>query len=88
MDKEMYQGIVGSPIYLSHTRPDIAFFVSLVSQFMHQPKETHLQATLRIVRYLKKTPRRGVFKRNNSASLEVYTDANYAGSVVDKRSIT
>lgn len=61
----------------SFTMPDIAFFVSLVSQFTHQQKETHLQATLRIIQYLEKTPRRGVlFKWNNSASLEAYIDAD------------
>lgn len=37
VDKEMYQRLVGKLIYLSHTRPDVAFAVSLVSQFMHQP---------------------------------------------------
>nr|KYP41064.1 Retrovirus-related Pol polyprotein from transposon TNT 1-94 [Cajanus cajan] len=89
VDKEMYQRLVGRLIYLSHTRPDIAFVVSLVSQFMHQPKEAHLQAALRIVQYLKGTPGRGIlFKRNKSVSLEAYTDADYAGSVVDRRSTT
>ena len=52
VDKEMYQRLVGRLIYLSHTRPDVAFAVSLVSQFMHQLKEIHLQAALRIVQYL------------------------------------
>ncbi|XP_058767437.1 uncharacterized mitochondrial protein AtMg00810-like [Vicia villosa] len=89
VDKEMYQRLVGRLIYLSHTRPDIAFAVSLVSQFMHQPKEAHLQAALRIVQYLKGTPGRGIlFKRNKSVSLEAYTDADYAGLVVDRRSTT
>ena len=89
MDKEMYQRLVGLLIYLSHTRPDIAFAVSLVSQFMHQPKEAHLQAALRIVQYLKGTPGKGIlFKRNKSVSLEAYTDADYVGSVVDRRSTT
>ncbi|XP_073219751.1 uncharacterized protein [Cicer arietinum] len=89
VDKEMSQRLVGRLIYLSHTRPDIAFVVSLVSQFMHQPKEAHLQVALRIVQYLKGTPGRGIlFKRNKSVSLEAYTDADYAGSVVDRRSTT
>ena len=89
VDKEMYQILVGKLIYLSHTRPDIAFAVSLVSQFMHQPKEAHLQAALRIVQYLKGTPGRGIlFKRNKSVSLEAYMDADYVGSVVDRRSTT
>ena len=42
VDKEMYQRLVNKLIYLSHSRSDIAFTVSLVSQFMHQPKEAHL----------------------------------------------
>ena len=53
VDKGRYQRIVGKLIYLSHTRPDIAFAVSVVSQFMHSPKQIHFDALLRIVRYLK-----------------------------------
>ena len=44
VDLGNYQSLVGPLIYLSHKRPDIAYVVSLVSQFMHNPKETHLQA--------------------------------------------
>ncbi|XP_017413067.1 uncharacterized mitochondrial protein AtMg00810-like [Vigna angularis] len=87
IDKEMYQMLVGRLIYLSHTRLDVAFVVNLVSQFMPQPKEVHLQAPLRIVQYLKGTPGRGIlFERNGNVSVEAYTDADYAGSIVDKRS--
>ncbi|CAJ2655949.1 unnamed protein product [Trifolium pratense] len=89
VNKERYQRLVGKLIYLSHTRPDVAFAVSLVSQFMHQPKEIHLQAALRIVQYLKGTPGRGIlFERNGSVGLEAYTDADYSGSIVDRRSTT
>jgi len=53
---------------------------------MHQPKEIHLQAALRIVQYLKGTPGRGIwFEQNGSMRLEAYTDADYARSIVDKR---
>jgi len=45
----MYQRLVGIHIYLSHTRPDIVFVVNLVYQFIHQPKEAHLQVDLIIV---------------------------------------
>lgn len=44
VDREMYQRLVGKLIYLAHTRPDISYAVSLISQFMHNPKESHLQA--------------------------------------------
>lgn len=86
VDKEMYQRLVEKLIYLSHTRPDVAFAVSLVSQFMHRSKEIHLQAAFRIVPYLKGTPNRGIlFERNGSVGLEAYTDADYAGSIMDRR---
>ena len=56
VDKERYQRLIGRLIYLSHTRPDIAYAVSLVSQYMHSPKKAHLQAVYRILRYLKSSP--------------------------------
>ena len=49
-NKERYQRLVGKLIYLSHTRPDIAYVVSVVSQFMHCPSEDHMDAVIRILR--------------------------------------
>ena len=46
IDKEMYQRLVGKLIYLSHTRPDVTFVVSLVNKFMNRTKEIHLQDAL------------------------------------------
>lgn len=89
VDKEIYQRLVGKLIYLSHIRLDVAFIVSLVSQFMHRQKEIHLQITLQIVQYVKGTPGRGIlFERNGSVGLKAYTDADYAGSIVHRRSTT
>ena len=48
MDKEKYQRLVGRLIYLSHTRPNIAFAVSMVSQFMHSPNQGRFDAVYRI----------------------------------------
>ena len=85
VDKEMYQRLVGRLIYLSHTRPDITYVVSMVSQFMHCPKENHLQAVHRILQYLKGTPGRGIlFKRNGNTTLEAYTDVDYAAQLLIK----
>ena len=87
VDKGNYQRLVGRLIYLSHTRPNIAFAMSVVSQFMHDPKEAHLQAVHRILQYLKANPGKGImYKKGQSLTLEAYTDADYAGSVVDRRS--
>ena len=59
-DRDRYQRLVGRLIYLSHTRPDIAFSVSMVSQFMHAPGPEHFEAVYRILRYLKGTPGKGL----------------------------
>lgn len=86
-DRERYQRLVGKLIYLSHTRPDIAYAVGVVSQFMHNPQKHHLDAVFRILRYLKKTPGTGLlFKNNGHLKIEAYTDADWAGSHVDRRS--
>ncbi|XP_029129864.1 uncharacterized protein LOC109816369 isoform X2 [Cajanus cajan] len=49
VEKAQYQRLVGKLIYLSHTRPDIAYAVSVVSQFMHDPRERHMQAVDKIL---------------------------------------
>ncbi|GMI75147.1 cysteine-rich RLK (RECEPTOR-like protein kinase) 8 [Hibiscus trionum] len=87
VDRGRYQRLVGKLIYLSHTRPDITFGVSVISQFMHAPREKHLEAAYRILRYLKGTPGKGLhFKKDVNRSIEVYTDADWAGAVNDRRS--
>jgi hypothetical protein len=53
MNKERYQYLIKRLLYLSHTLPDIAYVVSLVSQFMHNPSEDHINSMLQILRYLK-----------------------------------
>lgn len=66
-------------IKLSLNYPDIAIVVSLMSQRMHySPKNKHLDATCKILSYLKGTPYQGLFfKNNNSRLVEVYTNANW-----------
>ena len=59
-DRDRYQRLVGRLIYLSHTRLDIAFSVSMVSQFMHALGLEHFEVVYRILRYLKGTPSRGL----------------------------
>ena len=87
VDKDRYQRLVGKLIYLSHTRSDIAFAVSVVSQHMHSPREAHLEAVHKILRYLKGSPGRGIlFKKINCKGIEVYTDADWAGLIEDRRS--
>ncbi|XP_038890649.1 uncharacterized mitochondrial protein AtMg00810-like [Benincasa hispida] len=87
VNKERYQRLVGKLIYLSHTRPDISYAVSLVSQFMQAPYGRHMEAVTRFLRYLKSSPRKGlVFRKHDKRSIEAYTDSDWASSVTDRKS--
>jgi Reverse transcriptase (RNA-dependent DNA polymerase) len=80
-DIGQYQRMVGKLIYLTITRPDIAFAVSVISQFMHALRTSHLSAIDRILRYLKGTPGQGIWmKKNNSNNVVGFSDADWAGS--------
>ena len=86
-DVGRFQRLVGRLIYLSLTRPDIAYAVSVISQFMHAPRSSHLEAVHHILRYLKGSPGKGIlFGRHGHLRVEAYTDADWAGSVTDRRS--
>ena len=88
VDKRRYQKLVGKSIYLSHTRSDISFFVGVVSKFMHDPLEEHLEVVYQILRYLKKNLGRGLMfkKGGEDLTIEAYTDADWARSITDRRS--
>ena len=84
---DQFQRPVGRLIYQSHTRPNIAFAVSRVSQFMHSPRKENFEEAYRILRYLKGTPDKGlIFKKQGHLQVEVHTDANWVGSITNRKS--
>ena len=77
-DKGRYLRLVGRLIYLSHTRLDISYTVSVVSQFMHAPSGEHMEAVYRILRYLKSAPGKGLlFSKNGISNIKGYTDSDW-----------
>jgi hypothetical protein len=87
VDRERYQRLVGRLIYLCHTRPDIAYAVSVVSRYMRDPRTGHMKIVYQIPRYLKGTPGKGLwFRPNQHMNLEGYCDADSASSRDDRRS--
>ncbi|KAL6343079.1 hypothetical protein AAG906_017891 [Vitis piasezkii] len=86
VDSGRYQHLVGKLIYLSYTRPDIAFAVSWVSQIMHAPAEEHMVAVYRILKYLKGHLARSFLWENGEGSIEAYIDVDWAGAIDDRKS--
>lgn len=61
VDSTLYKQIVGNLMYLTTSRPDITYAISLISRYMEAPTEMHLNVAKRILRYLKGTPDLGIF---------------------------
>ena len=86
-DPERYRRLVGKLNYLTVTRPDIAYPVSIVSQFMSSPTVDHWATVEHILCYLKAGPGRGILYGNHGhKKVECFTDADWAGSKDDRRS--
>ncbi|GKG07957.1 secreted RxLR effector protein 161-like protein [Tanacetum coccineum] len=70
--------MVGRLLYLQATRPNITYAVNVLSQFVADPRQSHLEATHRMLRYLKATPRQGVLLPNDGGyNLRAYSEAEY-----------
>ncbi|KAI0995269.1 hypothetical protein K3495_g12913 [Podosphaera aphanis] len=90
VDPSEYSMIVGSVMFaMVYTRPDIAFALGRLSQFMKDPAEHHMAALKKLLRYLRSTiGRRLRFGPGGESSLVVYSDADWASDRNDRKSIT
>jgi hypothetical protein len=76
-------------IYLTITQPDLAFAVQHLSQFMQQPRQPHLDAAHRLLRYIKQAPGQGLFfPYHFNFHLKAFYDADWAGCLDTRRSVT
>jgi len=84
-----YRCLVGKLIYLTITRPEIAYTVNTLSQFMQDPQRHFLDAACQLLRYLKRVPGQGLmFPSNNELHLISYCDADWARCLTTRRSVT
>nr|GFB14564.1 uncharacterized mitochondrial protein AtMg00810-like [Tanacetum cinerariifolium] len=89
VDVHTYRSMIGSLMYLTSSRPDIMFAVCACVRFQVTPKLSHLNAVKRIFRYLKGKPCLGLwYPYQNLSKLVAYSDSDYAGASLDRKSTT
>ncbi|GJY52009.1 putative ribonuclease H-like domain-containing protein [Tanacetum coccineum] len=89
VDVHLYRSMIGSLMYLTSSRPDIMFVVCACARYQVNPKVSHLHAVKRIFRYLKGQPKLGLwYPKDSPFDLVAYTDSDYAGASLDRKSTT
>ncbi|XP_016544555.2 uncharacterized mitochondrial protein AtMg00810-like [Capsicum annuum] len=88
-DQVAYQKLIGKLLYLTIKRLDIALFVQTLSQFLQDPKKSHMEAALRVVKYVKNQPGQGVLLSSNTDDrISAYCDADWASCPQTRWSVT
>jgi len=86
----LYRKIVGCLRFICHSRLEISYGVGVISRFMTHPKQSYLVPAKRIMRYLKGTKSCGILfpnqKEKDDLHLMGYTDSDWCGDKVDRRS--
>ena len=87
VDSTLYQSMIGSFLYLTASKPDIAFSVGVCAHFHVAPKESHLTAIKQIIRYINDTSNYGIwYSRDSNECLVGYSDADWARCIDDRKS--
>ncbi|GKB81625.1 ribonuclease H-like domain-containing protein [Tanacetum coccineum] len=86
-DPTLYRSLAGALQYLTFTRPDLSYAVQQVCLYMHDPRDPHFTALKRILRYVYGTIDHGLqLHVSSTAQLTAYTDADWVGCPVTRRS--
>jgi hypothetical protein len=87
VDPSLYGSMIGNLLYLTASRPDIAFSVGVCACFQANPKESHLTVVKRIISYVNDTLSYGIwYYRETNLVVAGYTDVDWAGNADDRKS--
>ncbi|KAJ9545152.1 hypothetical protein OSB04_024859 [Centaurea solstitialis] len=87
VDQKVYRAIIGSLLYLTAIRPDIMFATCVCACFQCDPRESHLGAVKRILKYLKGTPNFGLwYPKDSGFELTAFTDSDHSGCKLNRKS--
>ena len=88
-DPALYRALVGKLNFLTHTRPDLAYSVQTLSQFMHSPRIQHFDALQHVLHYVASTAGQGlILNGTNALTLKAYSDSDWAACPNTRRSIS
>jgi len=89
VEEKSYKDMIGSLLYLTASRPDIVSSIGLCARFQSKPKEAHLKAIKRILKYLKDAPDLALwYPQGCNFNLIGYVDVDYAGFLVNRKNIS
>ncbi|CAH9096755.1 unnamed protein product, partial [Cuscuta europaea] len=84
-----YRTLTRKLLYLTVTRPDIAYSIQILSQFLASPTDVHLRAAHRVLRYLKNSPGKGlVYPCTSDFSVQGHTNSDWAACIDTRRSVS
>jgi len=87
VDQSMYRSMIETLLYLTASRPDITFIVGVYARYQTEPKMSHLTQVKRILKYISSTSDYGMlYSHSGNSKLMGYCDADWAGSVDDRKS--
>ncbi|XP_065629150.1 uncharacterized mitochondrial protein AtMg00810-like [Quercus suber] len=87
VDPSLYRSMIGSLLYLTASRLDISYSVGVCARYQANPKESHMTALKRIIKYVKTTAEFGVwYSKDTNSVLAGYSDADWAGNADDRKS--
>ncbi|KAG2375880.1 Retrovirus-related Pol polyprotein from transposon TNT 1-94 Protease [Vigna angularis] len=89
-DETKFKQIIGSIRFICNSRPDLAFCVGVISRFMSKPKESHMQATKRVLWYIKGSMDCGVLfptrRKKTVEEITGYIYSDYGGDPIERKS--
>ena len=86
MDSTLYRQLLGSLMYMIHSRPKIYYATNILSQFMFDPKHKHGVTSKHVLRYLHGTVYYGIrYASNRGVLLLGYTDSDWGGNIIDQK---
>ena len=86
VDPTLYRSMIGSLFYLTVSRLDICYSVGVCARYQSNPKESHITAVKKIIRYVSGTLDYGIwYSKDSNVSLTGFSDANRTGNVDDRK---